>query len=76
VDIDDVIVVELGGDVEREGVRVRVMALHEVSERGQAYANTVATDLCHDGIDHLKSKATPILKAAAILVRAVVDTVL
>jgi hypothetical protein len=68
VDIEDVVVVEVGGDVEREGVRVR--------ERGQAYANTVAADLYHDSVDHLKSKATPILEAATILVSAVVDTVL
>jgi hypothetical protein len=76
VDIEDAVVVELGGDVEREGMRVRVMTLHVVGERGEADANTVATDLLYDGIDHLESKATPILKAATVLVSAIVDAVL
>jgi hypothetical protein len=68
--------VELLHHVVAERHRVRVHAVHEVDEGRQPDADAARAHLADDGVHDLHGETAPVLQAAAVLVRAVVATVL
>jgi hypothetical protein len=56
-------------------MRVGVVAIHVIHKWGQPYAYTTRPDLTNNGVNHLHSKAASVLKAATILIGAVIGAI-